>query len=232
MSIGIPVYYKHATRTTGELCAGVVKAHKTFPKNPAQHSADIKMLANAPELKPTFVNPNTGDKKLIDSMRVDGATYEGPVHEEVQFWFTASHLEEGKMASLLRSCSSGSSYLNRVELQNGCSSLGHGNLFIPSTLAGSVIDEATGTIDQDKLRISMEMAMEIYISRANYSPCGDTVIHLFKGADSTQLQDKRKHVQAFLKGNQKKKGKLRREKPTLCSYFDQIWKVNKPAPSP
>lgn len=30
--------------------------------------------------------------------------------------------------------SGGASYLNRVELQNGCLSLGHANIFIPSTL--------------------------------------------------------------------------------------------------
>ena len=67
-------------------------------------------------------------------MRVDGATDEGPAHEEVQFWFTVRHLEEGRMASLLSSRSSGSSYL--VELQNGCLSRGYANLFIPSTLGG------------------------------------------------------------------------------------------------
>ena len=109
------------------------------------------MLSDATELKPAFINPHTGKKKLIECVRVDGATDEGPAHEQVQFWFTARHLEEGRMASLLSSRSSGSSYLNRVELQNGCLSRGHANLFIPSTLGGSVIDQATGTVDQDRL---------------------------------------------------------------------------------
>ena len=212
------------TKTTGELCAGVVKAHKICPKNPAQHFADLKMLTNTSELKLAFINPHTGEKKLIECMRVDGATDEGPAHEEVQFWFTARHLEEGKMVSLLSSRSSGSSYLNRVELQNGCLSLGHGNLFIPSTLGGSVIDQATGTVDKDKLRMNMELAMDVYISRVNHSPCGDTQIHLFKGADSTELQEQRQHLQVFLKGSQKKE-ELRREKPTLYSYFDKVWTV-------
>lgn len=35
---------------------------------------------------------------------------------------------------------SGSSYLNRVELQNGGPSLTHSSTFIPSTLAGSCVD--------------------------------------------------------------------------------------------
>ena len=34
------------TKTTKEKCAGVVKAAKVFPKNPAQHFADLKMLNN------------------------------------------------------------------------------------------------------------------------------------------------------------------------------------------
>ena len=137
-------------------------------------------------------------------MRVDGATDEGPAHEEVQFWFTVRHLEEGRMASLLSSRSSGSSYLNRVELQNGCLSRGHANLFIPSTLGGSVIDQATGTVDQDRLRMNMELAMDVYISRVNHCPCDDTQIHLFKGADSSELQEQRQHLQVFLKGSRKK----------------------------
>lgn len=42
-----------ATATTEEFCAGVVKAHKIFPKNPAQHYTDLKMLSDATELPPS-----------------------------------------------------------------------------------------------------------------------------------------------------------------------------------
>ena len=69
-----------ATKTTGELCAGIVKAHGIFSKNPAQHYADFRMLTEVPELKPAFTNPQTGQKNLIGCIRVDGATDEGPAH--------------------------------------------------------------------------------------------------------------------------------------------------------
>ena len=71
------------TKTTGEMCAGIVKVHGLYPKNPAQHSADLKMLLNTTELKPAFINQETQQQKLITCVRVDGASDEGPSH---QFW--------------------------------------------------------------------------------------------------------------------------------------------------
>lgn len=88
-----------------------------------------------------------------------------------------------------------------------------------------MIDQATGTVDQDRLRMNMELAMDVYISRVNHCPCDDTQIHLFKGADSSELQEQRQHLQVFLKGSRKKKEELRRKKPTLYSYFDKVWNV-------
>ena len=38
------------TKTTPELCAGVVKASKIYPKNPSQHLADLEMLESSDEL--------------------------------------------------------------------------------------------------------------------------------------------------------------------------------------
>ena len=40
----------------------------------------------------------------------------------------------------------------------------------------------------------MDQATDIYISRVNGSPCGDAVIHLFKGADSSFNQELRRDV--------------------------------------
>jgi len=60
-----------------EMCAGVVKGAKIFPKNPAQHYADLKMLSKVPELQSVFMNPSTGIQKRLDCVRVDGATDEG-----------------------------------------------------------------------------------------------------------------------------------------------------------
>ncbi len=125
-----------ATETTSEVCAGVVKAKRLYFKNPAQHYADIMMMEQNEEIKAAFLNPLTGKRKEIECIRVDGGGDEGPVHKEVQYWWTKRHLMKGTKAIMVTTRSSGSSYKNRVELQNGCLALGHANLFIPSTLNG------------------------------------------------------------------------------------------------
>ena len=57
--------------------------------------------------------------------------------------------------------SSGSSYKNRVELQNGCLALAHANLFIPSTLNGSCM--VTEKVSNDLLCENLDAAIDIYI---------------------------------------------------------------------
>ena len=139
-------------KTTGELYAGVVKAHGIYPQNPTQHAVDLKMLLRRDELQPAFINSDTGLPKSITCVRVDGASDEGPSHLEVQFWWSEYHLSKGNYITLLTSRNSGSSYLNRVELQNGCLAQAHSNVFIPSTLGGSCFNSDTRTIDQDQLK--------------------------------------------------------------------------------
>ena len=211
--------------TTPELCAGVVKSAGVFPKNPAQHAADLEMLQMQPSLQPAFINPVTKCPKEIECIRVDGASDEGPSHEEVQFHWTARHLQIGNYATLVTSRNSGSSYLNRVELQNGCLALGHANLFIPSTLRGSCISSDTGKVDQEKLKCNMNLATEVYINRVDGSPCGETVIHLFKGADSTEKQKTRLFILQFLKGSKKQKESLKKKMPLLYAYCEKVWNV-------
>ena len=87
-----------------------------------------------------FLHPDTGVNKELDCIRADGANDDVPSHELVQFRWTEWHLRKEKIATLVTAHCSRSSYLNRVELQNGCLSLGLANTFIPSTLAGSCID--------------------------------------------------------------------------------------------
>lgn len=94
----------------------------------------------------------TSHPKQIDCIRVDGAGGEGPGHESVQYWWTYWHITQSKAATLVTTRCSGSSYLNRVELQNGSLSLGHANTFIPSTLSGSCLDPETGAIDENKTK--------------------------------------------------------------------------------
>ena len=137
-------YHFSATETTGEMCAGVVKVAGVYPKNPSQHSADLDILEEEPTFKPMFINPANNERKLIECVRVDGAADEGPIHDEVQFIWTERHLKKSTIACLVTTRNSGSSFSNRVELQNGCLALGHANLFIPSTLGGSCMDNTTG----------------------------------------------------------------------------------------
>ena len=47
---------------------------------------------------------------MVDCVHVDGASDEGPSHDEVQFWWTCRHLKQGKVATLVTTRSSGSSY--------------------------------------------------------------------------------------------------------------------------
>ncbi len=99
-------------------------------------------------MKSAFLNPLTDKRKLIQCIRIRvyGASDEGPSHEEVQFMWTVS---KGTARN------SGSSYLNRVELQNGCLALAHANLFIPSTLSGSCMDG--NKLDK------MDLATDVYV---------------------------------------------------------------------
>ena len=132
------------------------------------------MLAEMDSLNAVFCNQETKCSKEIDCIRVDGASDEGPSHKAEQYWWTEWHINQSKLATLVTTRSSGSSYLNRVELQNGCLSLGHSNTFIPSTLGGSCTDPNTGRLNKDKLVENLELAISAYSSRVDGSPCGET----------------------------------------------------------
>ena len=214
-----------ASKCTKELCAGVVKGSKVYPKNPGQHTSDLKMLSEQVELREAFINPETHHPKNIECIRVDGATDEGPSHDEVRFLWAARHLKEAKLVTLVSSRSSGSSYLNRVELQNGCLALGHSNLFIPSTLNGTNFSLESGQVDMERVKQNLEMATDVYIKRVNKSPCGETVIHLFKGSDSSEYQKMRAPLNEFLKGSKKKREKFKRDHPNLYSYVREVCDV-------
>ena len=105
---------------------------------------------------------------------------------------------------------------------NGCLALGHTNLFIPSTLGGSPYNPDTGLLDMERVKKNLDMATSVYIECVNRSPCGETVIHLFKGADSSSLQLQREHLLVYLKGSRKKKLELKQKEPELYSYFEHI----------
>ena len=211
-----------ATETTIEMCAGIVKPASVYPKNPAQHFEDFTMLSGKQELAPAFVD-EAGKPKNIVCIRVDGAGDEGPSHHEVQFWWCLHHFEAPTTATLVTARSSGSSYLNRVELQNGSLSKAHANLFIPSTLNGS---SYTGSkVDESKLKANLMAAANVYIKRCDGAPCGDATIHLYKGADSTSRQATRSRLLTFLKGTNKQKAVLKQEHPNEYELFTKVWSI-------
>lgn len=162
------------------------------------------MLEATAEIGDTFINPDTGVRKAIECIRVDGASDEGPSHHEVQYWWTLWHLNKGCYSTIVTARSSGQSYLNRVELQNGCLALGHSNLFIPSTLSGSNMGSA-GKVNVDKLQQNLNLAMDVYISRVDGSTCGTSSIKLFQGADSSDNQKLQNQLLVYLKGSKAKK---------------------------
>ena len=134
-------------------------------------------------------------------------------------------MQRPTVVTLVTARSSGASYLNRVELQNGCLALGHANLFIPSNLNGSCFDPQTGKLDQERLRKNMDQATDIYISRVNGFPCGDTVIHLFKGADSAYNQELRKDFLIYMKGTKIQKNELKRQNPERWAFINDVWQL-------
>ena len=186
-----------------------------------------KCWRELPQIKPAFINPITNHRKEIQCVRVDGASDEGPSHDEVQFYWTERHYSRGSVATVVSARSSGSSYLNRVELQNGCMALARANLFIPSTLCGSNTDPNSGKLNQDVFTRNMTTAMDIYISRVDQCPCGETLIHLRKGADSSDKQERRPYLLQYLKGTIREKEVLKQEHKELYEYFEKIWTLRK-----
>ena len=69
----------------------------------------------------------------------------------------------------------------------------------------------------------MRLAIEAYISRVNKSPCGDTVISLYPGADSTEEQEVCKKLLIFLKGSNAKRA-LCTQEPNLYANFELVWR--------
>lgn len=213
------------TGTTAEICAGVVKAVPLHSKNPAQHFNDLNKIETYLDVQPAFFNCLSGERKTKVCVRVDGGHDEGPTHKEVQFWWTCYHLDKASRVLILTTRDSGSSNKNRVELQNGCLALAHSNLFIPSTLNGSCLDSQSGNVDEDKLKQNLSDAIDVYISRVNKCPCADTVVHLYKGTESSEIQGLRTMVKTFLKGKPSLKKKLKEEHPKEYQRIEDVWNL-------
>lgn len=216
-------YLFEETETTPKTCVGVVKPHIVYEKSPCQHMADLNMLQKKEDISHVF---NCEGPKNIWLVMVDGAGDEGPVHLEVAFLWTEKHLKESHCFTSITSRHSGGSYLNPVELMNGCLALAHSNMFIPSTLGGPV--HGVDGINQDQLKVNLDLAADIYISRVQGAPCGSAKIKLVKGAcdDETKvLLQRRPFLLTFLHGKAKEKEALKHQQPEIYHQFEKVWKV-------
>ena len=81
------------------------------------------------------------------------------------------------------------------------------------------------TINKEKYEMNMNLATDVYISRVDKCSCGDTVIHLYRGADSSQQQTTRTYLLQYLKGSKQQVERLKKEQPSLYAYFEQVWQI-------
>ena len=194
------------TVNSDEVCFGVVKASVLHEKCPSQHAADLESLQNMDKTKSVFFT-DKNDPKEVEFIRVDGGTDEGPAHHEVQFLWTERHGSRPTKVTLVTTRCSGDSYLNRVELQNGCLRQGRSNTFIPSTLCGSPFNEEAG-LNEEVYKANMSAAVDQYIARVDGTLCMKTKIHLSRGAENHNFLTRRSQLLTFLKGSKKDKEEL------------------------
>ena len=184
------------------------------------------MLSGTASLHPVFLQKSSSAPKQVDCIRVDGVTDKRPCHETIQYWWTVWHITQSKTATLVTTRSSGSLFLNCVELQNGCQ---HANTFIPSTPGGSCLNPDTGSIDQHKLKQSLDLAITAYISRVDGCPCGETTIKLFRGSDSHTCMHAMprytKESRCTFERLKKEKKVLEQAQPELYANFQNVYNV-------
>ena len=181
------------------------------------------MLQKQDALKSIF-HQDSGFAKDIEFIRVDGASDKGPSHHEVQFLWTERHISRPTKVTLVTTRASGDSFLNRVELQNGCLGRGHSNLFIPSTLRGEPYDEE-GQFSETKHQENLEAALVQYIERVDGTSCMGTNISLYRGASDHTYLERRNRLLRFLRGTEKERKELKEQHPRDHDYFEKVWKV-------
>ena len=73
------------------------------------------------------------------------------------------------------------------------------------------------TLNKEKYERNMNLATDVYINQINECSCGDKVIHLYRGADSSEQLTIRAYLLQYLKGSKQQIKELK-EKP---NYFEQ-----------
>ena len=216
-------YLFEETETTPRTCVGVVKPHIVYEKSPCQDMADLNMLQKKEEFSHVF---SCEDAKKIWLIMVDELGIRAQ-YTKIAFLRAEKHLRESHYFTSITTRHSGGSYLNPVELMNGCLALAHSNMFIPSTLGGPVYAE--NGMNQDQLKINLNLAADVYISRVNNAPCGGAKIQLHKvracDDEATSLLNRRDVLLTFLNGKPDEKMALKHRQPELYGQFEEVWKV-------
>ena len=148
------------------------------------------------------------------------ASDERPSILEVQFVWTEIHLTEEKAVTCVTARHTGGSFLNRVELVNGCIARAHSHLFIPSTLNGP--NMTNSGLHEEKLKSNLDAAADVYIDRTQDVPFGSTKIKFFNGASgeySKYMQRRRTSLITFLQGSKKAKKRAKRERTCSISIL-------------
>lgn len=140
--------------------------------------------------------------------------------------WTEWHLNMRKVCTMVTSRYSGGSYLNQVELLNGCLAVGHSNVFIPSTILGS--NRNIAGIDNEKLQANLDATADVYINTVSGTTCAGNPIVLVKGAInkvSRRYLERRDHLLTYLQGSAKKQLAFQEEFPEEYAYFSKVWTV-------
>ena len=95
--------------------------------------------------------------------------------------------------------------------------ISHSNLFIPSTLHGSNFNPHDGGIDNEKLEKNLTTAADVYTSKCNGAPCGESSIILIKGNKNDLAKKYQERRPQLLKEE------LKTDQPTLYDYFCEIY---------
>ena len=103
--------------------------------------------------------------------------------------------------------------------------LGHANTFIPSTLNSSCAQN--GKVSEEILKKSMDLEIDVCISHIGKCTCAGTVINLYKGDCSTDLQHERVAIKTFLKGKREEKALLKSEDSELYAKINSVWELRK-----
>ena len=141
--------------------------------------------------------------------------------------WTEWHFKMAKVCTVVTLRFSGGSYLSHIELLNGCLTVGHSNVFIPSTILG--LNRNTDGIDNEKLQANLDAASDVYINTMTGTKYASNPIVLVKGARnevSKRYLEQRDHLPTFLQGSAKKQSAFEKEFPDEYAYFSKVWNIH------